>query len=397
MRTGFHRAAASVAALGLCAAFALPARAQASAPRTVVFDEVGTVHRFTVPPDVTVIDVVACGGGGAEQYPAGFSAGGQANAALAVTPGEVLTVRVGGAGSAESGGFNGGGDSINGFGGGGGASDVRQGGDGLGDRVVIAGGGGGGGVLVEGGIGFIGLRGGIGGGLTGGHGVTSSGGRGGTSTAGGAGGPDLTATAPASNGEAGSLGRGGDSPWGGAGGGGLYGGGGGGIGEFPAAQSIHAASGGGGSGLGDSFGVGTCVGDGTVRFGFDSETAASILPSGVGVWVEGDSGSSTWNVPVYLSEPLTEEVTVEWTTATLAGVGLVESGVDVLHATGTVTFAPGQTVANVPIEVLGDTADEPPLLWGEWGVVLFSSPSPNAYIDTSGFFGAGLMIIIDDD
>ncbi len=62
----------------------------------------------------------------------------------------------------------------------------------------------------------------------------------------------------------------------------------------------------------------------------------------------------------------------------------------------TVTFAPGETTQYVEIEVLGDTVDEPPLLYGEWGIVSFSNPV-NATLDTSGFWGLGLFIIIDDD
>ena len=63
---------------------------------------------------------------------------------------------------------------------------------------------------------------------------------------------------------------------------------------------------------------------------------------------------------------------------------------------GTVTFAPGQTTQTVQIEVIGDTLDEPPTLWGEWGLLAFSNPSTNATLGTA-FFGLGLLIIIDDD
>jgi hypothetical protein len=71
-------------------------------------------------------------------------------------------------------------------------------------------------------------------------------------------------------------------------------------------------------------------------------------------------------------------------------------GSDVAAASGTVTFAPGETTQYVSIEILGDTIDEPPLLYGEWGLVGFNNPS-YATKDNSWFFGLGLFIIIDDD
>ena len=55
-----------------------------------------------------------------------------------------------------------------------------------------------------------------------------------------------------------------------------------------------------------------------------------------------------------------------------------------------------EAVQHIPIEVLGDTEDEPPLLWGEWGFVEFSNHS-NGTPYTGGFFGLGIFIIIDDD
>jgi hypothetical protein len=82
------------------------------------------------------------------------------SANIKVTPGEGLTVYVGGAGglgagtTGGAGGFNGGGrggdSAMDGsVGGGGGASDVRQGGSALGNRVVVAAGGGGAGYVCD--------------------------------------------------------------------------------------------------------------------------------------------------------------------------------------------------------------------------------------------------------
>ena len=78
------------------------------------------------------------------------------------------------------------------------------------------------------------------------------------------------------------------------------------------------------------------------------------------------------------------------------GPGIATAGVDYVAASGTVTFAPGETSQTVPITVLGDTIDEPPLLSGEWGLVSFSNPSANATLDTS-FYGLGVFVIVDND
>ena len=65
------------------------------------------------------------------------------------------------------------------------------------------------------------------------------------------------------------------------------------------------------------------------------------------------------------------------------------------HAVAVFTHTASDHVAH--IEFLGDTDVDPPLLWGEWGLVEFSNPSDNALLDTNTFFGHGLFIIIDDD
>lgn len=113
----------------------------------------GSVQSFTVPAGIctVTVDVYGAQGGSGSATIGPGGLGGRATATIAVTPDEVLEVRVGGqgltGGTAGSGGFNGGngGALSNVVGGGGGASDVRQGGDDSGDRVVVAGGGGGGG------------------------------------------------------------------------------------------------------------------------------------------------------------------------------------------------------------------------------------------------------------
>ncbi|MFE3186436.1 PxKF domain-containing protein [Streptomyces violascens] len=268
--------ALALAGAGLVA-FAPPA----SASTTATFSYTGSAQTFTVPAWVTSVSVDAFGAQG-QDGPVGGSAGGQggeAQATLSVTPGQVLQINVGG-----TVGFGGGGGGGTGYspsadpsvsgGGGGGASDVRTGSYGLGDRVLVAGGGGGGGnafnVLVSG-------AGGSGGGTSGSAGTNGSpaavGGGAGTSSAGGAGGaPGGSSAAAGANGASATGGAGGsgvsgvNSSGGGGGGGGWYGGGGGG-GQTAVGSASGSAGGGGGSGYGPSgttFNSGVRSGNGTV-------------------------------------------------------------------------------------------------------------------------------------
>ncbi len=125
-------------------------------------------------------------------------------------------------------------------------------------------------------------------------------------------------------------------------------------------------------------------------------TPPVVTPGAVGVWDEGDSGSTSWDLPVTLSNPSDVPVSIDWATVDTLTNPLAHAGSDFVAASGTVTFQPGETTQNISLEILGDTVDEPPLLWGEWGLVSFTNPT-NATLDTSGFFGHGLFIIVDDD
>ena len=163
-------------------------------PQEATFNFTGGQQSFVVPPGVTSIHIEAWGAQGADATfpngPTGIAGlGGFAEGDLAVTPGQILEIFVGGQGTAVTnaiggGGFNGGGDAqelgtVNQRGGGGGASDVRVGGTTFNDRVIVAGGGGGACAATT-------IFGGDGGGLVGGDGVPQPGG-GGTQIAGGIG------------------------------------------------------------------------------------------------------------------------------------------------------------------------------------------------------------------
>ena len=173
---------------------------------------------------------------------------------LAVTPGEILLLYVGGMGTGTSGGFNGGGiggtanNDSNAGGGGGGATDVRVAPYGLEDRLLVAAGGGGqGGGNTDGNGGFGGCEAG-----EDGESPFGTGGGGGSLTEGGiAGTPWIGSGNPGIAGEFGLGGAGGIDPCynvgpGGGGGGGYYGGGGGGTDCF-ASGTLGGGGGGGGS------------------------------------------------------------------------------------------------------------------------------------------------------
>jgi hypothetical protein len=280
------------------------------------FSYTGYEQTFMVPSYVTEVTIKADGASGGtgtgsgsfSGFPAGGS-GGVVKATILVTPSESLAVFVGGEGTDNGGGYNGGAspgscgsscyevtqagalgrfaappkaarpDNISYFYpayGGGGASDVRQGGDGLADRVVVAGGGGGaGGTAFQCFNGckqsayYYGGPGGRGGGKSGGSGgggsSGSSGGDGGgcaTRTRGGSGGIGGYGSGSGScdgvSGSDGTLSSGGDGgdgscdEPGGGGGGGNYGGGGGGSSGLSTyyyeRQAYYAGGGGGGGG-----------------------------------------------------------------------------------------------------------------------------------------------------
>lgn len=190
------------------------------------FNFTGGSQTFVVPDGVTSLQVDMAGAQGryfqnppcGNCYPSGK--GGRVQATLAVTPGQTLTIEVGGAmvnGSGQqAGGYNGGGPGTIP---GGGATDIRVGGTALTDRVLVAGGGGG----YYGSTSAGGGPGGEGGGLQGGGSL------GGSQTAGGPMGgtvPQFCYCTPVPAG----LGQGGGNTGGSwyavGGGGGYYGGGG---------------------------------------------------------------------------------------------------------------------------------------------------------------------------
>ncbi|MDO7877801.1 glycine-rich protein [Hymenobacter sp. ASUV-10] len=214
----------------------------------VSYSYTGGVQTYTVPAGMTLLRVTAVGAAGGFNSSNSFAGGqgGSVTATIPVTPGEVLSIYVGGKGGdhtsgsvGAAAGYNGGGQGFARFStGGGGATDIRRG-NSLADRLVVAGAGGGSGSNARAGAG--GNPGNAGNSFNGG-----GGGQGGTQAGGGAGGTGNWTGSPGTLGQGGNAAVTGPSSTDngtGAGGGGYYGGGGGGLGP----GGVGNGGGGGGS------------------------------------------------------------------------------------------------------------------------------------------------------
>jgi large repetitive protein len=127
-------------------------------------------------------------------------------------------------------------------------------------------------------------------------------------------------------------------------------------------------------------------------FGLILDDDGPAVNPGAGEVLEGNDGLTALAIPVSLSEPVDREVTVDWETIVPPDAPPVKAGAgtDYVPASGTVTFAPGQTEATVTIDVIGNTIPQP----DRYVVVSFRNPS-GAFM--SGFWGLGFGLIVDDD
>ena len=94
----------------------LSGMAQSPAPVTFSYNGTdgsdGSAQTYTVPSDVYSLSVVAVGAKGRDGTSGRGGQGGQVEALLTVTPGQVLTITVGGTPQTQSGGYNGGGSGV---------------------------------------------------------------------------------------------------------------------------------------------------------------------------------------------------------------------------------------------------------------------------------------------
>jgi len=317
------------------------------------FSFTGSSNTYHVPAGVTSVsfDILGAGGGNDTGIAPAPGKGGRLQGTLTVTPGDALTVNVGGAGSmgtlsGAAGGFNGGGNSF-GFGGsGGGATDIRLNGTSLAQRVAVAGGGAGSG---HDGVSFS-IAGGAGGSTTGGDGEFNADGHkatGGSPTAGGLG-AIFTSFMPGMAGMSGAGGDGSVDGVSGGGGGGYYGGGGG------------AWSGGGGgssfadallvSGVTHTSGFNAAGGDAKISFAVPPAYTYSIVWDAPAL-TAGFTNVSPSAFPTSSSFPITIPGTA--TPDTYTGTLLVSDGV--------CTFPQPISVTVKPIPDVNPTADQGPL------------------------------------
>ncbi|WP_337177061.1 Calx-beta domain-containing protein, partial [Paludisphaera sp.] len=126
--------------------------------------------------------------------------------------------------------------------------------------------------------------------------------------------------------------------------------------------------------------VASGVGAGTIR---DDDPAPTISVGDATV-SEGDSGTVDAVFTISLSAPSGKAVTVRYATAD----GAAAAGDDYEEASGTVTFAPGETTRTVVVRVKGDVAVES----DETFVVNLSSPTGATIAD-----GVGVGTIVNDD
>jgi hypothetical protein len=99
---------------------------------------------------------------------------------------------------------------------------------------------------------------------------------------------------------------------------------------------------------------------------------------------EGNTGTASATFTVTLSAPSTQPVTVAYTT----GTGSATAGSDYQTASGTLTFAPGETTRTITVPVIGDRLGEP----NETFVVNLSAPTNATIADAQG-----VGSILDDE
>jgi protocatechuate 3,4-dioxygenase beta subunit len=112
-------------------------------------------------------------------------------------------------------------------------------------------------------------------------------------------------------------------------------------------------------------------------------TEPAIAVSGFSA-TEGNSGTSTADFNISLTEASASTITVAYATAN----GTATAGSDYQATSGTLTFAPGETFKTVSVTILGDTTVE-----GNETLTLNLSGATNATIDTPSAIGT----IVGDD
>ena len=375
------------------------------------FNFTGSSQSWTVPPCVTSVAVSVSGASG------GGTAGGLGatiTGNITVTPGDVITIQVGGTGTGTNATYGGGGSGqISGIGfpsfAGGGASSISL----NGTVIIVAGGGGG----TGGGDTFS--SGGNGGCPDGTIGGTNYGGGGGpgTLTSGGVGGI-LWASGGTPSGQNGSLGQGGNGGVdlqfgngpGGGGGGGYYGGGGGGSDNISIVSFMGGGGGGGGSSLipsGSNCIEGNNSGNGIISFTFiQSQIVVPTFnaipelcqfdtnPSLPLTSTNNPSVSGTWSPPI--ASTLTAGTYTHTFTPNSGQCAQTVSIVITVLAEVTPIFNQiPQLCQNDPNPILPATSTNNPSISGTWNPPTIDTSIPGVFTHT--FSPTGIQCPVDVD
>jgi large repetitive protein len=126
------------------------------------------------------------------------------------------------------------------------------------------------------------------------------------------------------------------------------------------------------------------IADGSGLGTITDDDAAPTISIGDATLAEGNAGSSTATFTISLSSASSRTVSVNWAT----NAGTASAGTDYVTASGSRTFAAGETGKTVGITVNGDTLDED----DETFTVTLSGPTNATIAD-----GSGLGTITDDD
>jgi polysaccharide biosynthesis protein PslG len=113
--------------------------------------------------------------------------------------------------------------------------------------------------------------------------------------------------------------------------------------------------------------------------------AVNIVP-GVASVAKPFSGTVTMRVPVTLDAPSNDTVTVQYSTASFPPTVNARPGVDYVSTSGTVAFAPRQTLAYVNVTVKANRA----VVADDLFLLLFSHPHQG---NLGGYFGLGIGLI----
>ena len=112
----------------------------------------------------------------------------------------------------------------------------------------------------------------------------------------------------------------------------------------------------------------------------------NIVP-GVASVKRSRTGTVTMRIPVRLSVPSASAITVNYSTASAPPSVNARPGVDYRARSGTLGFAPGQTLAFVPVTVLANTARVP----NDVFLIRFSNP---IHATVGGYYGLGIGFIL---